>query len=111
MRRSPRSNGKAGASSIQCWLTRFFASLRAATASSPSDSPMHIRPKDIADWMKARVSSAGSRGIVVGLSDGIDSAVVIGLAAMATPGQVVGVMLPCHSDPRDEADGQLAADH
>ena len=72
---------------------------------------MHTRPKDIADWMKERVASAGSRGIAVGLSGGIDSAVVIGLAAMAVPGQVVGVMLPCHSDPRDEADGQLAADH
>lgn len=72
---------------------------------------MHIRPKDIAEWMKARVASAGSRGIVVGLSGGIDSAVVIGLAAMAMPGQVVGVVLPCHSDPQDETDGMLAADH
>ena len=72
---------------------------------------MHIRPKDIADWMKARVAAAGSRGIVVGLSGGIDSAVVIGLAALAMPGDVVGVMLPCYSDPRDEEDGRLAADH
>lgn len=67
--------------------------------------------KQIADWMKERVTSAGSRGIAVGLSGGIDSAVVIGLAALATPGRVVGVMMPCHSDPQDEADGRLAADH
>ena len=72
---------------------------------------MHIRPRDIADWMKGRVTAAGSRGIVVGLSGGIDSAVVIGLAEMAVPGHVVGVMLPCHSDPRDEEDGLLAAEH
>ena len=72
---------------------------------------MHTRPKDIANWMKERVAAAGSRGIVVGLSGGIDSAVVVGLAAMAVPGHVVGVMLPCHSDPQDETDGQLAADH
>jgi NAD+ synthase len=72
---------------------------------------MHTRPKDIAEWMKARVTAAGSRGIVVGLSGGIDSAVVIGLAAMAMPGHVVGVMLPCHSDPRDEEDAKLTADH
>ena len=72
---------------------------------------MHIRPKDIAEWMKARVTAAGSRGIVVGLSGGIDSAVVAGLAAMAMPGNVVGVMLPCHSDPQDEADAKVAADH
>lgn len=61
--------------------------------------------------MKAQVVAAGSRGIVVGLSGGIDSAVVVGLAAMAMPGNVVGVMLPCHSDPKDEVDAQLAADH
>jgi NAD+ synthase len=61
-------------------------------------------------WMKDRVSAAGARGIVVGLSGGIDSAVVIGLASRAVPGQVVGVLMPCHSDPRDETDGRLAAD-
>jgi NAD+ synthase len=72
---------------------------------------MHTRPTDIAEWMKARVTAAGSRGIVVGLSGGIDSAVVVGLAALAMPGHVVGVMLPCHSDPRDEEDARLAADH
>ena len=72
---------------------------------------MHTRPKDIADWMKERVTAAGSRGIVVGLSGGIDSAVVVGLAAIAMPGKVVGVMLPCHSDPRDEDDARIAAEH
>lgn len=72
---------------------------------------MNTRPQDIADWMKEQVAASGSRGIVVGLSGGIDSAVVIGLAAMAVPGRVVGVMLPCHSDPLDEADAQLAAEH
>lgn len=61
--------------------------------------------------MKERVTAAGARGIAVGLSGGIDSAVVIALAAIAVPGQVVGVMMPCHSDPQDEADGRLAADH
>jgi len=72
---------------------------------------MHTRARDIAEWLKERVAAAGSRGIVVGLSGGIDSAVVVGLAAMATPGRVVGVMLPCHSDPQDATDAKLAADH
>lgn len=61
--------------------------------------------------MKARVETAGTRGIAVGLSGGIDSAVVVGLAAMAAPGRVVGMMMPCHSDPDDEAHGRLAAEH
>ncbi|HXG55533.1 MAG TPA: NAD(+) synthase [Vicinamibacterales bacterium] len=72
---------------------------------------MHTRATDIAEWLKARVSAAGARGIAVGLSGGIDSAVVMGLAAMAMPGRVIGVMMPCHSDPQDETDARLAADH
>ena len=64
----------------------------------------------LAQWMKDRVAAAGVRGIVVGLSGGIDSAVVLGLAARAVPGHVVGVLMPCHSDPRDEADGRLTAE-
>jgi len=72
---------------------------------------MHTRARDIAEWLKDRVTEAGSRGIVVGLSGGIDSPVVVGLSAMAMPGRVVGVMLPCHSDPQDRIDAQIAADH
>jgi NAD+ synthase len=72
---------------------------------------MHTRAQDIAGWLKDQVSAAGSRGIVVGLSGGIDSAVVVGLAAMAVPGHVVGVMLPCYSDPQDAVDAKIAADH
>lgn len=72
---------------------------------------MQTRSREIADWMKAQVTAARARGIVVGLSGGIDSAVVIGLARMATPGQVVGVIMPCHSDPTDEAHAKLTADH
>jgi NAD+ synthase len=64
----------------------------------------------IADWMKGEVDAAGARGIAVGLSGGIDSAVVLGIAAQATPGAVVGVIMPCHSNPTDEAHARLAAD-
>jgi NAD+ synthase len=60
-------------------------------------------------WMRERVAAAGARGIVVGLSGGIDSAVVLGLAVRAMPGRVAGVLLPCHSDPQDETDGRLTA--
>ena len=64
----------------------------------------------IAGWMKDRVSAAHARGIVVGLSGGIDSAVVRGLAAEAAPGAVLGITMPCHSDPADQAHARLAAD-
>jgi NAD+ synthase len=72
---------------------------------------MQTRSKDIADWIRQRVTAAGARGLVVGLSGGVDSAVVVRLCQMAMPGQVVGVIMPCHSDPRDEADARLVADH
>jgi NAD+ synthase len=67
--------------------------------------------RDLAEWMKARVAEASARGIVVGLSGGIDSAVVIGLAAMAAPGRTIGVIMPCHSDPVEEEHGRLVAEH
>lgn len=65
----------------------------------------------IAGWMQQKVAEARCRGIAVGLSGGIDSAVVIGLAARAVPGRTLGVFMPCHSDPRDESDAQLAAQY
>jgi NAD+ synthase len=72
---------------------------------------MNHRGKQIADWLRTRVTTAGARGLVVGLSGGLDSAVAARLCQMATPGHVIGVVMPCHSDPQDEADAQLVADH
>lgn len=70
---------------------------------------MQTRSSEIVEWMKGQVSAAGARGIAVGLSGGIDSAVVLGLAAQAAPGHVVGIMMPCHSDPADEEHANLVA--
>jgi NAD+ synthase len=61
--------------------------------------------------MRDRLAVAGARGLVVGLSGGVDSAVVARLAQLAAGDEVVGVLMPCHSDPRDEADARLVADH
>jgi NAD+ synthase len=72
---------------------------------------MSIRAESLAAWMRQHVTEAGARGLVVGLSGGVDSAVVARLCQMAAPDEVVGVMMPCHSDPGDEADARLVADH
>lgn len=72
---------------------------------------MHTRSKDIAAWLRDRATEAGGRGFVVGLSGGLDSAVVARLCQLAVPDHVVAALLPCHSDPRDEADARLVADH
>lgn len=56
----------------------------------------------IAKWMRSRVESAGAAGIAVGLSGGVDSACVAGLAGLAVGRDaVVAVLMPCHSDPID----------
>src|SRR3954465_370228 len=65
----------------------------------------------IARWMRQQLSASGARGFVVGLSGGVDSAVVARLAQLAAPGNVVAVVLPCHSDPADERDAMLVARH
>ncbi|MEP6914436.1 MAG: NAD(+) synthase [Acidobacteriota bacterium] len=72
---------------------------------------MKTRGVDVADWLRRQVAAAGARGLVVELSGGVDSAVVARLCQMACPSNVLGVILPCHSDPQDEADGFMVADH
>jgi NAD+ synthase len=68
---------------------------------------MNGRGTDIAEWLRQQLAVAVARGFVVGLSGGLDSAVVARLCQMAAPGNVVGVLMPCHSDARDEADARL----
>jgi len=65
---------------------------------------------EIVSWLRQRATAATARGFVVGLSGGVDSAVVARLCQLATPGQVVGVIMPCRSDPRDETDAGMVAD-
>lgn len=67
------------------------------------------RADTIAAWLRDRAHSAGARGFVVGLSGGIDSALVAKLCQLATPQHVMGVLLPCYSHPQDEADAKLVA--
>lgn len=61
--------------------------------------------------MRERVTEAGAQGLVVGLSGGVDSAVVARLSQLAAPGAAVGVLMPCHSDAQDERDAALVAKH
>jgi NAD+ synthase len=59
--------------------------------------------------MRQQVQASGASGLIVGLSGGVDSAVVARLAQLAAPGKVVAAILPCHSDPQDEEDAELVA--
>ncbi len=72
---------------------------------------MSQRTDAIVEWLRQRLNRAGARGFVIGLSGGVDSAVVARLCQAAAPANTVGVLMPCHGDPRDEADATLVADH
>lgn len=65
--------------------------------------------EQIIDWIRERVSEAGASGTVVALSGGIDAAVTVALCKRAFPDDTLGVILPCHSHPADEADARLHA--
>lgn len=66
---------------------------------------------DIAAWMREYVQRAKADGFVVGLSGGIDSATTAALATRAVGvDHVLGVIMPCHSQPADEQFALMAAE-
>jgi NAD+ synthase len=72
---------------------------------------MSTLSEQMAAWLRQRVADAGARGIVLGLSGGVDSAVVARVSQLAMPGAVLAVILPAYSDAQDERDARLVADH
>lgn len=66
---------------------------------------------DIAFWIRDQVDSAGLNGVIVGLSGGIDSATVAGLAARGLGRErVLGAIMPAHSQALDVEHAHLVAD-
>ncbi len=66
--------------------------------------------RDIADWIKKQMDDAKAKGIVVGLSGGVDSACVAALSKLAVGDNVLGLFLSCQSDSLDEKFAHLVAD-
>jgi NAD+ synthase len=62
------------------------------------------------EWLREQVKNSGTKGILVGLSGGIDSSVVAHLIKRAFPENSLGVILPCKSSGKDAIDGKLSAD-
>jgi len=63
----------------------------------------------IIEWLKTRVKEAGAKGVVFGLSGGIDSAVVAALAKRAFGDDMLGIIMPCNSLQEDEEHARLLA--
>lgn len=55
-------------------------------------------------WLRGKVEEANCKGLVVGVSGGIDSAVVCNLIKRAYPSNSIGVIMSINSNPKDRED-------
>jgi len=60
-------------------------------------------------WIIDKVLTAGCKGIVVGMSGGLDSSVLAVLCQRAFPQNMLGVLMPCHSSQEDGEHAQIVA--
>ncbi len=66
---------------------------------------------DISNWIKGKVEEAGKEGTVIGLSGGLDSTITAFLCKKALgEKKVLGLIMPCHSNPQALEDAKLAAE-
>jgi NAD+ synthase len=65
---------------------------------------------DITHWIRHQMTMAGAAGAVLGMSGGLDSSVAAALCKRALGNDVLGLVLPCHSDPSDRADALMVAE-
>jgi len=67
--------------------------------------------EQIAAWLGEQCTAAGANGFVCGLSGGIDSSTAAALAVRAVGAdRVLGVLMPCHSQPDDARLASLVAE-
>jgi NAD+ synthase len=74
-----------------------------------SDFNPKLETERIVRWLKEQAAAAGVEGAVFGLSGGIDSAVVAALCRKAFGVDLLGVIMPCHSEPTDVEHAMLVA--
>jgi NAD+ synthase len=67
------------------------------------------RVRELVDWIQDKVTSAGCRGVVLGLSGGLDSSVLGILCQRAFPKNVLGLIMPCYSNDEDKEHAELVA--
>ena len=61
-------------------------------------------------WIRDKVSAAGCKGVVLGLSGGVDSSVTAVLCHRAFPHNMLAMLMPCYSNQQDIEHAQAVAD-
>ncbi len=64
----------------------------------------------LTSWLESKLKESGCKSFIVGLSGGVDSAVVAGLCARVLPNDTYGIIMPCHSHPNDAMYARMVAD-
>jgi len=75
-----------------------------------TDNELNDRINQAVDWLREQVAVANAKGVVVGISGGVDSAVVAGLCKQAFPDNCIAVIMPSHSNPDDKEDAYWVAE-
>lgn len=65
---------------------------------------MEVKVNFLVEWLQNQVKTANMKGLLVGVSGGIDSAVVANLIKLAFPNQSLGVIMPINNSATDEED-------
>ena len=75
---------------------------------------MKLTPSQICNkiemWLVSKMNEAGADGVIVGMSGGVDSSVTSVLAKRALGDKVLGLILPCDSNPADAERARLVAE-
>ena len=64
----------------------------------------------LVNWLREKVKEAGARGVVIGVSGGVDSAVAAVLAQKAFLDNCMALVLPCESTTDDLIHSRLLLD-
>lgn len=64
----------------------------------------------LVSWIRDKTLAAGGKGVVLGLSGGMDSSVLAVLCQRAFPKNTLAVLIPCYSNQDDVAHARLVVD-
>ncbi len=64
----------------------------------------------LVSWIRERVAAAGVKGVVIGLSGGLDSSVAAVLCQRAFPQNTLAVIMPCHSNQKDTEHARMVSE-